>query len=153
MWIRSESAYETLVSMSSENPPTQTWRANTLIFDNGRVWISHDVITAPTITNVNRIRFGRSLKSHGSLNNVHTAWFYHGRWNNVGWMRTVLVIRLWIVMLLLALPPALWLYRWWRKPRRLEPGHCPTCGYDLRATPDRCPECGTPIPTSATPAG
>jgi hypothetical protein len=47
-----------------------------------------------------------------------------------------------------AIPPILW----WRR-RRIRPGTCPNCGYDLRATPERCPECGTErIPASASSA-
>lgn len=49
-------------------------------------------------------------------------------------------IHYWILVLLTAAPAVLRLTLVARRPVSI--GHCPNCGYDLRATPDRCPECG-----------
>jgi hypothetical protein len=50
----------------------------------------------------------------------------------------------WFIATIVGGPGVVWLarHRRWRRRRRLAAGLCPSCGYDLRATPDRCPECG-----------
>jgi hypothetical protein len=52
------------------------------------------------------------------------------------------VVPWWFVAALFAvLPLARWA-SWLQRRRRATNGLCPTCGYDMRATPERCPECG-----------
>jgi hypothetical protein len=74
------------------------------------------------------------------LGTVHTA--------GTGWQaqRSGVQFPLWIAVMLTAVLPTLWIRRSAasrRRRRRSASGLCPTCGYDLRASPERCPECGT----------
>jgi hypothetical protein len=58
----------------------------------------------------------------------------------------VIYLPLWLLGILFGIGPikfAVQKYRHACRTSRAAKGHCPKCGYDLRATPDRCPECGT----------
>ena len=59
------------------------------------------------------------------------------------------VIPYWIPVLVALVLPLRWLL-WRIRVRRLKPGLCPACGYDLRASPGRCPECGAAAGAAAS---
>ena len=60
-----------------------------------------------------------------------------------------LEVSYWFLTLSAALTAALIAVRVWRSRNRSVRGRCPTCGYDLRATPEKCPECGA-VPARRT---
>lgn len=81
--------------------------------------------------------FGRNITDQPQWS---LAGFGYGRHVTDG---IVAVIPLLFLAAVTAACPVAWLWRTTREARRRRSGCCPTCGYDLRATPDRCPECGT----------
>jgi hypothetical protein len=57
----------------------------------------------------------------------------------------VLIVSWWLPVLCSAILPAAWARKALtrrRQARRARRDQCPSCGYNLRATPERCPECG-----------
>ena len=59
------------------------------------------------------------------------------------WQNTVVLVPHWAFLVLFAIPVGLRIRPEMRAWRSARGQLCPTCGYDLRATPERCPECGT----------
>ncbi len=53
----------------------------------------------------------------------------------------------WFPLALCVVPTA---YLWWRRGRRIPPGHCRKCGYNLTGNVSgRCPECGSAVAAGA----
>jgi hypothetical protein len=75
---------------------------------------------------------------------------YAARWQGPGGFSSIrlprglriLIVPHWAAAAAAMLLPATWVARQINRRRRVRRGHCPTCGYDLRASPERCPECG-----------
>ncbi len=65
----------------------------------------------------------------------------------VSYAATRLVLPLWLLFVLSAIPTSVDWLRCRVERRRTPPGHCESCKYDLTGnTSGICPECGTPIP-------
>jgi hypothetical protein len=80
---------------------------------------------------------GHGFHRAGLIVAMQPGWTSDGRWRNVG-----LAIHGGWLAFIASFPLLLWVLRRVRARRRFAVGLCPTCGYDLRATPERCPECG-----------
>jgi hypothetical protein len=56
----------------------------------------------------------------------------------------MLTVPYWLLIMILAIAPALTTKNYIRQKHQRAAGHC-RCGYDLRASPNRCPECGSTV--------
>jgi predicted RNA-binding Zn-ribbon protein involved in translation (DUF1610 family) len=92
-----------------------------------------------------------------------TSWLYHStfHWKTTGFYTTHRTrydvndvyhrfpyiednyqIPLWFAAIVFGLVPARYALRLQRMRKRARSGRCPSCGYDIHATPEICPECG-----------
>jgi hypothetical protein len=130
-WIRSHTTADGLAGAITPNCGAG------VMFDSGSVGVC-------AARNPGWFRVGGFWEWHRTAN---PNWLQH-RFAGFGWAtNSDPHYRFLTVAIPLWLPTSLFLVLGWRCGRRAlrkppAPGACPSCGYDLRATPHRCPECG-----------
>ncbi len=89
------------------------------------------------------------VERYGRQSNWTWYWWPRSDDNSRNWHYVSLP--LWIPFVAFGVPVAVLM---WQDRRRVRPGQCPRCGYDLRGNVSgRCPECGTPTSRSASTPG
>jgi hypothetical protein len=88
------------------------------------------------------------------------GWYLDGRHDRLTWLPVYrhfadgnhhIFLPLWIPFLIVAIPTA---FLWWRDRRRIPPGHCQKCGYNLTGNMSGiCPECGEKVDAASAPKG
>lgn len=90
------------------------------------------------------VRWGFQFERRVIVNQSTVPWWYVGLRHQVG--LPIPLLMLLASLLPLSRVPAI--AAWARRQSRRKRGLCPSCGYDIRATPDRCPECGRELATA-----
>jgi hypothetical protein len=164
LWVRSFWQGDAVEFACSTDPAAQEWRLWTFAHAQGAVWV---------LTQRDRPGYGITyrdlptwqyvpvtMRRHPMLPEFVQGWHDYGWYAPTGPLRGEERLRgfflpWWVIVTLFATLPAAWTARYFRRLRaaRLSrKNHCPTCGYDLRATPGRCPECGIVPDVEATTA-
>jgi hypothetical protein len=112
----------------------RAYREQQVAHPDGARWFSQPVSTrVPALGGLEYLASGQQYFGYGSFGGAYPG----HRERGIG-----LLFPHWAAVLLCAIPPACFVFVRHRTRARSDTGRCPTCGYDLRATPERCPECG-----------
>ena len=162
VWVRSHWLMDTLqYDTSPTDPPQRLW---VVASDGGRLCVNVNDYQKPELLSFRgsepelmhgwNHKFGEvtdgsyrwSLKPRRDQDQQLVVLGFQGQWTDSGPLyRNVYrsaAIPFYALFLLSTVLPLVWIRRRRRAAIVKAAGLCPSCGYDLRATPDRCPECG-----------